>query len=57
MQLEAGAEIVMIFDSAANQLNEIDFEKYMRIGFQGNCFKFSRKRLVIMQKMELIILQ
>ena len=43
MQLEAGAEIVMIFDSAANQLNEIDFEKYMRIVFKEIVSNFEKK--------------
>lgn len=34
LQIKAGAEMIMIFDSAANQLSKIDFDKYIRIVFK-----------------------
>ena len=35
LQISAGAEIVMIFDSSAHQLNTNDFEKYIRLVFSS----------------------
>lgn len=43
IQIKAGAEIVMIFDSAANQLNKSDFVKYIKIIFEEIVMNFKKK--------------
>ena len=43
LQISAGAEIVMIFDSAAHQLNSSDFERYLRMTFSILVSAFSNR--------------
>ena len=43
MQLKAGAEIIMIFDSSAHLLNTEDFTKYIERMFNQIFLKFSKK--------------
>ena len=43
LQIKAGAEIIMIFDSAANQLNSADFDKYIRLVFKEIVLNFNNK--------------
>ena len=43
LQIKAGAEIIMIFDSAANQLSKRDFDKYIRIVFKEIVLNFNNK--------------
>lgn len=43
LQLEAGAEIVMILDSTVNQISNTDFEKYIRIVFKEIVSNFPGK--------------
>ena len=43
IQIKAGAEIVMVFDSAANQLNKLDFAKYIKIVFEELVMNFNNK--------------
>ena len=43
IQIKAGAEVVMIFDSAANQLNKLDFAKYIKIVFEELVMNFNNK--------------
>ena len=43
IQIKAGAEIIMIFDSAANQLNSADFDKYIRLVFKEIVLNFNNK--------------
>ena len=43
LQIKAGAEIIMIFDSAANQLNSADFDKYIRLVFKEIVLNFKNK--------------
>ena len=43
IQIKAGAEMVMIFDSAANQLNRSDFAKYIKVVFEEIVINFKKK--------------
>ena len=43
MQITAGAEIVMIFDSSAHQLSDVDFDKYIEILLNTLSCQFTNK--------------
>ena len=55
MQINAGAEVVMIFDSSAHLLKNDDFKNYINLIFDQLIEKFEKK-LVITQKIKSIMI-